>query len=373
MATVDRVLPWRRHAPPPADEIAPARRRLPPAPSRRRPRHDRAGPTRWPPRPTSTSTARAARRYINHPLSVAQIVADIGLDDTTVAAALLHDAVEDTELTLGRDRASASAPRSPPIVDGVTKLDRIHFDSKEEQQAATMRKMLVAMAKDLRVLIIKLADRLHNMRTLAAMPPEQAGSASPRRRSTSTPRWPTASGMQEIKQQLEDLSFAALHPKRYAEIDHLVAPRTPEQDLYLAEVVAEVQGRLAELKIDAEVTGRAKHLWSIYEKMVLQGQGVRRHLRPGGHPGHRRLGEGLLRRARLHPRHVEAGGGAVQGLHRHAQVQPLPVAAHHGDRARRASRSRCRSAPGRCTSGPSGASPPTGRTRRARPPTTWPG
>ena len=108
--------------------------------------------------------------------------------------------------------------------------------------------------------------------------------------------------MQEIKQQLEDLSFAALHPKRFAELDHLVSTRTPEREVYLAKAIAEVRGRLAELDIDAEVTGRGKHLWSIYEKMVAEGPRVRRHLRPRRDPGHRRLDEGLLRRARVHPR-----------------------------------------------------------------------
>ena len=130
------------------------------------------------------------------------------------------------------------------IVDGVTKLERIRFDSREEQQAATMRKMLVAMAKDLRVLIIKLADRLHNLRTIAAMEPEKQVRQAQETLDIYAPLAHRL-GMQEIKQQLEDLSFAALHPKRYAEIDSLVALRTPEHDHYVAEVVAEVRGRLA--------------------------------------------------------------------------------------------------------------------------------
>ena len=134
---------------------------------------------------------KSGENYINHPLSVARIVADIGLDDTTIAAALLHDAVEDTDVTLA-DLEQAFGTDVAAIVDGVTKLDRLRFDSKEEQQAATMRKMLVAMAKDLRVLIIKLADRLHNMRTLAALRDREAAPHRARRRSTSTPRWPTA-------------------------------------------------------------------------------------------------------------------------------------------------------------------------------------
>ena len=157
------------------------------------------------------------------------------------------------------------------IVDGVTKLERIKFESKEAQQAATMRKMLVAMAKDLRVLVIKLADRLHNMRTLAAMP---AWKQERTAQETLDIYAPLAHrlGMQEIKQQLEDLCFAALHPKRYAEIDHMVASRTPERDAYLDEVLVEVEQRLKDVGITGQITGRPKHLWSIYEKMMVRGK-----------------------------------------------------------------------------------------------------
>ena len=197
-------------------------------------------------------------------------MADLGLDDITIAAALLHDAVEDTGVTLG-DLESEFGGDVAAIVDGVTKLDRLQFDSKEAQQAATMRKMLVAMAKDLRVLIIKLADRLHNMRTIAAMPARKQERTAQETLDIYAPLAHRL-GMQEMKQQLEDLSFAALHPKRYAEIDHMVSTRTPERELYLTQVLEEVRDRLAELRIDAEVTGRPKHLWSIYEKMVAKGK-----------------------------------------------------------------------------------------------------
>ena len=208
--------------------------------------------------------------YINHPLAVAHIVAEIGLDEVSVTAALLHDAVEDTELTVA-DVHREFGPEVAMIVDGVTKLERIRFDSREEQQAATMRKMLVAMAKDLRVLVIKLADRLHNMRTIAAMPIDKQQRIAQETMDIYAPLAHRL-GMQELKQQLEDLSFAALHPKRFAELDHLVSSRTPERDIYLAKALAEVRARLAELGIEAEVTGRGKHLWSIYEKMVVKGR-----------------------------------------------------------------------------------------------------
>jgi guanosine-3',5'-bis(diphosphate) 3'-pyrophosphohydrolase len=269
MATVNRVLPWRRQQPAPAEALAPLLAAY-------RDRHPRA-PIHMINR--AYETAREAHRdqsrssgesYINHPLAVARIVADIGLDEISLAAALLHDAVEDTDITLA-DVERDFGPEVAAIVDGVTKLERLQFDSKEAQQAATMRKMLVAMARDLRVLMIKLADRLHNMRTLAAMSPEKQHRIAQETLDIYAPLAHRL-GMQEIKQQLEDLAFAALYPKRYAELDHLVATRTPERDMYLAKALAEVRNRLTELGINAEVTGRGKQMWSIYEKMIQKGR-----------------------------------------------------------------------------------------------------
>lgn len=218
----------------------------------------------------SQQTRKSGEGYINHPLAVAKIVADIGLDETTVIAALLHDAVEDTEITVA-DVERDFGPEVAAIVDGVTKLDRIRFDSKEEQQAATMRKMLVAMAKDLRVLIIKLADRLHNMRTIAAMPLEKQQRIASETLDIYAPLAHRL-GMQGLKQQLEDLAFASMYPKRYAELDHLVSSRSPERDVYLAKAMSDVRAKLSDLNIDADVTGRGKHLWSIYEKMIQKGK-----------------------------------------------------------------------------------------------------
>ena len=208
--------------------------------------------------------------YINHPIAVARIVADIGLDEVSIVAALLHDAVEDTEITIS-DVESNFGSEVSAIVDGVTKLERLQFDSKEAQQAATMRKMLVAMARDLRVLMIKLADRLHNMRTIAAVPHEKQQRVAQETLDIYAPLAHRL-GMQEIKQQLEDLAFAALYPKRYAELDHLVATRAPERNVYLAKTIGQVQQWLKEVKINAELTARGKHLWSIYENMVQKGR-----------------------------------------------------------------------------------------------------
>ena len=269
MATVTRLLPWRRQQSSPDDEMAPVlqsfRRRHPKASTALMSKAFETARTAH-----SQQIRKSGEGYINHPLAVAKIVADIGLDETTVIAALLHDAVEDTDITVA-DVERDFGPEVAAIVDGVTKLERIRFDSKEEQQAATMRKMLVAMAKDLRVLIIKLADRLHNMRTIAAMPLEKQQRIASETLDIYAPLAHRL-GMQGLKQQLEDLAFASMYPKRYAELDHLVSSRSPERDVYLAKAMSDVRAKLTELNIDADVTGRGKHLWSIYEKMIQKGK-----------------------------------------------------------------------------------------------------
>lgn len=269
MVVVERVLPWRRDSSLEISEISPLVAGFD-GPDREKhialvqQAYEMAAAAHAPQR------RKSGEPYITHPLAVATIVASLGLDVITICAALLHDAVEDTPLTLGEIEAAFGADCAA-IVDGVTKLDRLRFDSKEAQQAATFRKMLVAMAKDVRVLLIKLCDRMHNMRTIAGMP---AWKQERTARETLDVYAPLAHrlGIQEVKTQLEDLSFAALHPKRYATIDHMVAVRAPERELYLTQVLEDVRGRVTELGIEAEVTGREKHLYSIYEKMVLKGK-----------------------------------------------------------------------------------------------------
>ena len=269
MATSSRVLPWRRQNTTIAEELSPLLTAY-------KSRHPKGSVSLI---NTAYEMARSAHAnqnrssgelYINHPIAVARIVADIGLDEVSIVAALLHDAVEDTEITIP-DVESNFGSEVSAIVDGVTKLERLQFDSKEAQQAATMRKMLVAMARDLRVLMIKLADRLHNMRTIAAVPYEKQQRVAQETLDIYAPLAHRL-GMQEIKQQLEDLAFAALYPKRYAELDHLVATRAPERNVYLAKTIGQVQQWLDEVKIKAELTARGKHLWSIYEKMVQKGR-----------------------------------------------------------------------------------------------------
>jgi len=213
---------------------------------------------------------RSGELYVTHPVAVATIVAELGLDAPTVAAALLHDAVEDTSLTVEAISARFGETVAR-VVDGVTKLDRLQFDSKEAQQAATIRKMLIAMASDWRVLLIKLADRLHNMQTLAVMPEWKQRRTAQETLDVYAPLAHRL-GIEQVKWQLEDLAFATLHPKRYAEIEQMVAIRAPQREELLARVLVAVRERLQLAGIAAEVTGRPKHLWSIYEKMVVRGR-----------------------------------------------------------------------------------------------------
>jgi GTP pyrophosphokinase len=213
---------------------------------------------------------RTGEPYVTHPIAVAGITADLGLDEVTIAAALLHDAVEDTGVTT-QWLDSEFGAQVAAVVDGVTKLDRLEFDSKEAQQAATIRKMFIAIAQDWRVLLIKLADRLHNMRTISVMPMARQRAIAQETLDVYAPLAHRL-GVQQVKWQLEDLSFATLHPKRYAEIEQMVAARQPERETYLAEVMGTLLAKLDEFGISAEVRGRPKHFWSIYEKMVVGGK-----------------------------------------------------------------------------------------------------
>ncbi|MDH4147336.1 MAG: HD domain-containing protein, partial [Acidimicrobiia bacterium] len=268
MVSVERVLPWRR-----AEERAAEVEPLVASFRGRQAKSQAALVQKAYDLAASLHTGqvrRSGEAYISHPLAVARIVAEQTRDPITIAAALLHDVVEDTALTLA-DLRNEFPEDVALIVDGVTKLEAISFPTRQAQQAATMRKLFLAMAEDLRVLIIKLADRLHNMRTLAAMPLEKQAATA---RETLDVYAPLANrlGMGDVRGQLEDLAFAALYPDRYAEIDQMVWNRTPERELYLTQVVEEVRYRLDQVGVEAEVTGRPKHLWSIYEKMMVKGR-----------------------------------------------------------------------------------------------------
>ena len=211
---------------------------------------------------------RSGEPYITHPIAVAQILADLGMTAPTLAAALLHDTVEDTGYDLD-DLRRDFGDEVARLVDGVTKLDRVHYG--EASAAETVRKMVVAMARDIRVLVIKLADRLHNMRTLSFLPPEKQEKKA---RETLEIYAPLAHrlGMNTMKWELEDLSFATLHPKMFEEIVSLVSQRAPQRDRYLAQVVSDVEGALKSSRIKATVTGRPKHYYSVYQKMIVRGR-----------------------------------------------------------------------------------------------------
>ena len=213
-------------------------------------------------------TRKSGDPYITHPLAVATILADLGMDTTTLVAALLHDTVEDTGYSL-EQLESDFGPEVAHLVDGVTKLDKVALGSAAE--AETIRKMIIAMARDPRVLVIKVADRLHNMRTMRFLPPEKQARKA---RETLEVIAPLAHrlGMATVKWELEDLSFAILHPKRYEEIVRLVADRAPSRDTYLARVRADITNALAATRITATVEGRPKHYWSIYQKMIVKGR-----------------------------------------------------------------------------------------------------
>ena len=210
---------------------------------------------------------RSGEAYITHPLAVATILADLGMTAPTLAAALLHDTVEDCGYALDALREDFG-DEIASLVDGVTKLDKVRYG--EASAAETVRKMVVAMARDIRVLVIKLADRLHNMRTLRWMPEHKQQQKA---RETLEIYAPLAHrlGMNAVKWELEDLAFATLYPKMYEEIVRLVSQRAPARDQYLAKVIAELDEDLKRNKTKAVVTGRPKHYYSVYQKMIVRG------------------------------------------------------------------------------------------------------
>ena len=204
--------------------------------------------------------------YITHPVAVATILAEVGMTSPTLAAALLHDTVEDTDYSLEQLTADFG-PAIAQLVDGVTKLDKIRYG--ERAQSETLRKMIIAMSRDIRVLLIKLADRLHNARTWRFVPVE---SAKKKARETLEIYAPLAHrlGMNMIKWELEERSFKILYPEIYEEIDHLVSERAPERDLYLREVISQIEEDLRRSGTQVTVTGRPKNHYSIYQKMIVR-------------------------------------------------------------------------------------------------------
>ncbi len=208
--------------------------------------------------------------FIIHPVGVAKICAGMRLDTETLCAALLHDTVEDTSASL-EDVRESFGEEIATLVDGVTKLTGLTFQSRDEAQAENYRKMMVAMASDIRVILIKLADRLHNMRTIAAMPKQKQIEKA---RETLDIYAPIAHrlGIHAIKWELEDLAFQTLHPRKYDEIKGLVAQQRAERERYVNQAGEYLTKELDELGIEAEISGRAKHFYSIYSKMTKKGR-----------------------------------------------------------------------------------------------------
>lgn len=208
--------------------------------------------------------------FIEHPIGVARILAEQGMDATTIIAAFLHDSVEDTSLEL-QELRTIFGDEVADIIDGLTKIDRIKFRSKEQERAENLRKMIVAMAKDMRVLIIKLADRLHNMRTIAPLAPDRREIMATETLEIYSPL-ANRLGMSEVKAELEDLAFKTLQPKVYDEIENLVSKRAPARGEYIEIVIRLVEDKMRDVRIKSDITGRPKTYYSIYDKMTHRGR-----------------------------------------------------------------------------------------------------
>jgi GTP diphosphokinase / guanosine-3',5'-bis(diphosphate) 3'-diphosphatase len=213
---------------------------------------------------------RSGEAFIHHPFGAAKICAELRLDDETIAAALLHDVVEDTDVGIDEVRAEFG-DEIANLVEGVTKLTRIQFQSREHAEAENYRKMIVAMAHDVRVILIKLADRLHNMRTLEYLGRQKQVQKA---RETLEVYAPLAHrlGIHKLKWELEDLAFQTLHPRKYAEIEAMVAERRADREEHVREAAIVLTKELDKVAIPAEISGRAKHFYSIYDKMAKKGR-----------------------------------------------------------------------------------------------------
>ena len=311
---------------------------------------------------------RSGEEFINHPFGVAKILAELQLDEQTIAAALLHDVVEDTDQDLKAVK-DEFGDEIAELVDGVTKLTRIQFQSREHAEAENYRKLIVAMAKDVRVILIKLADRLHNLRTIEYLGKQKQVQKAREALEIYAPLAHRL-GIHALKWELEDLAFETLHPRKYAEIKTMVAERRADREEHVREASMVLQGELDKAGIPRTDLRPREALLLDLRQDGEEGPRVQRDLRPDGHAGAGRAVRGrgdarLLRRARADPLALEADARPVQGLHRDAQAQPLPGAAHDRDRPAGTAAGDPGPDAWRCTRPPSSGSPPTGRTSAA--------
>ena len=276
--------------------------------------------------------------YIAHPVAVADILADLHMDAPTIIAAILHDVIEDTP-TAKDEIAERFGADVAELVDGVSKLDHIQFRSRAEAQAESFRKMLLAMVRDIRVIMVKLADRTHNMRTLGSVPPAKRRTVA---RETLEIYAPIANrlGIHSIKSELEELGFKALYPGRYRIIEKALKRARGNQKQFVGKIADNLRGALEKAGVKGRVEGREKHLYSVYQKMRRKRVAAGLHHRRVRLSHRRRVDRHLLSRARHRARPVSADAGALQGLHRDSAHQRLSVAAHdvvrperHADRS----------------------------------------
>ena len=299
--------------------------------------------------------------YFSHPLEVAAILTDLKLDDATIVAALLHDTIEDTAATRA-EIDEMFGPEIGALVDGLTKLKKLDLVTREAKQAENLRKLLLAIAADVRVLLIKLADRLHNMRTLDFMPPEA------RRRTaeeTLDIYAPLAGrmGMHEMREELENLAFHELNPEAYRVISERLAALAARSQTVVTEIERQLTKKLAERGIDAKVTGRQKRPYSTWRKMERKAIGFEQLSDLVGYRVLVNSDRGLLPGARHRAHDLADDPDALQGLHLDAEAERLSLDPHHGDRPRQAARRAADPHPRRCTRSPNTASRRTRSTR----------
>ena len=276
---------------------------------------------------------RSGEPYISHPVAVATILAQWHLDSQALTAALLHDVMEDTTVTKS-EISEKFGKMVAELVDGVSKLDKIEFESQEQAQAENFRKMFLAMARDVRVILIKLADRLHNMRTLDVMHPKKRARIA---RETLEIYAPIANrlGLNGLYQELQELSFMNLYPNRYRVLKKALETQRGNRKEVVEKILDAIKQRLEDAGIDAQVNGREKNLYSIYRKMQDKNLSFSKVLDIYGFRVIVKDVPCLLRGARRAARAVQADPGQVQGLHRHPQGQRLSVPAHHAVRSLR--------------------------------------